>query len=149
LANEYIEHSNLDLGPLMVADATMQGWSAGGDGSAIRRCWVGSVDGIRGNWLTHSDFRALVADLVKFADALPPSGVPVDRAIEFTQQDGSKPVKGVALASGVEPCPRGADKPESTCTNRHQCWEPCGELGKSEEHARAVGVDTSRGGEHG
>jgi hypothetical protein len=29
------------------------------------------------------------------------SGVPVDRAIEFTQQDGSKPVKGVALASGV------------------------------------------------
>jgi hypothetical protein len=25
LANEYIEHSNLDLGPLMVADATMQG----------------------------------------------------------------------------------------------------------------------------
>jgi hypothetical protein len=39
---------------------------------------------------------------------------------------------------GVEPCPRGADKPEPTCTNRHQCWEPCGELGKSEEHARAV-----------
>lgn len=22
------------------------------------------------------------------------------------------------------------------CENRHQCWEPCGELGKSEEHAK-------------
>jgi hypothetical protein len=43
-----------------------------------------------------------------------------------------------AAAPGVEPCPCGADKPEPTCTNRHQCWEPCGELGKSEEHARAV-----------
>ncbi len=23
---------------------------------------------------------------------------------------------------------------EFACENRHQCWEPCGELGKSEEH---------------
>lgn len=38
--------------------------------------------------------------------------------------------------SAGEPCPRGNDKPETTCTNRHQCWEPCGELGKSEEHVR-------------
>lgn len=22
------------------------------------------------------------------------------------------------------------------CANRHQCWEPCGELGKSGAHAR-------------
>jgi hypothetical protein len=44
------------------------------------------------------------------------------------------------VPSGVEPCPCGEDRPEPTCTNRHQCWEPCGELGKSEEHARAVGV---------
>lgn len=39
---------------------------------------------------------------------------------------------------GVEPCPRGDDKPEPTCANRHQCWEPCGELGKSAEHTVAV-----------
>jgi hypothetical protein len=38
-------------------------------------------------------------------------------------------------APTAEPCPRGADKPEPTCTNRHQCWEPCGELGHSAEHA--------------
>jgi len=38
-----------------------------------------------------------------------------------------------------EPCPRGVDKPEESCTNRHQCWEPCGELGQSEEHAYARG----------
>lgn len=25
---------------------------------------------------------------------------------------------------------------EFACSNRAQCWEPCGELGKSEEHAR-------------
>jgi hypothetical protein len=50
-------------------------------------------------------------------------------------------------ASGVtpcEPCPRGNDKPEPTCTNRHQCWEPCGELGKSEEHVR-VGRQSTDG----
>jgi hypothetical protein len=36
-----------------------------------------------------------------------------------------------------EPCPRGElDKPEPTCANRHQCWEPCGLLGKSAAHAR-------------
>lgn len=36
-----------------------------------------------------------------------------------------------------QPCPRGeVSKPEPSCTNRHQCWEPCGELGKSEKHAR-------------
>jgi hypothetical protein len=43
--------------------------------------------------------------------------------------------------SGVEPCPCGADKPEPTCTNRHQCWEPCGELGKSAEHVRVGHTD--------
>lgn len=33
-----------------------------------------------------------------------------------------------------EPCPD-KDRTEYACENRHQCWEPCGELGKSEEHA--------------
>lgn len=40
-----------------------------------------------------------------------------------------------------EPCPRGADKPEALCTNRHQCWEPCGELGKDERFAVAAGPE--------
>jgi hypothetical protein len=49
-----------------------------------------------------------------------------------------------------EPCPRGNDKPEPTCTNRHQCWEPCGELGKSEEHVRVgrQSPDGVKGGHH-
>lgn len=28
------------------------------------------------------------------------------------------------------------DKPGRDCKDRRQCWEPCGEPGKSEEHAR-------------
>lgn len=45
---------------------------------------------------------------------------------------------GVAFpaTSQPEPCPRGADKPEKSCTNRHQCWEPCGQLGNDERHVR-------------
>ena len=34
-----------------------------------------------------------------------------------------------------EPCPD-KERDEYTCKNRHQCWEPCGELGKSEEHTQ-------------
>jgi Lar family restriction alleviation protein len=48
---------------------------------------------------------------------------------------------GVPVAPAPEPCPRGKDKPEHSCTNRHQCWEPCGELGKSAEHARPGRTD--------
>lgn len=33
------------------------------------------------------------------------------------------------------PCPNAAHMGEHACTNRSQCWEPCGELGKSREHA--------------
>jgi hypothetical protein len=47
-------------------------------------------------------------------------------------------------ATGVEPCPRGADKPEPTCTNRHQCWEPCGELGHSAEYARPADPEAAK-----
>jgi hypothetical protein len=75
MASEYIEHRKLETGPLLVADSTMQGRAAGGDGSTIRRCWVGTEDGVRGGWLTHAEFRAMVAELVAFADALPPDGV--------------------------------------------------------------------------
>jgi hypothetical protein len=41
----------------------------------------------------------------------------------------------------VEPCPRGTQQPEPQCTNRHQCWEPCGELGRSMEHAVRAGPE--------
>lgn len=52
----------------------------------------------------------------------------------------AQPMPDGGQASAPEPCPRGADRPEPSCTNRHQCWEPCGELGHSAEHARIAGV---------
>ena len=35
-------------------------------------------------------------------------------------------------------CPNKAHMGEFVCDNPAQCWEPCGALGKSEEHAIAV-----------
>jgi hypothetical protein len=49
---------------------------------------------------------------------------------------------GLALTEG-EPCPRGKQKPEPSCTNQHQCWEQCGELGHSAEHCVAAPPDLS------
>lgn len=37
-----------------------------------------------------------------------------------------------------EPCPCADRMGVHACTNRHQCWEECGELGKSAEHAVSV-----------
>ncbi len=37
-------------------------------------------------------------------------------------------------------CPNKAHMGKSACANPAQCWEPCGELGKSGEHAVAVPV---------
>lgn len=37
----------------------------------------------------------------------------------------------------LKACPD-QERDEYTCKNRHQCWEPCGELGKSEQHAQAI-----------
>jgi hypothetical protein len=44
-------------------------------------------------------------------------------------------------APQAEPCP--ADMGEHACQNRHQCWEPCGELGHSAEHAKVAGSPVS------
>lgn len=33
-------------------------------------------------------------------------------------------------------CPEFENMGEHACENRHQCFEPCGELGKSEKHVR-------------
>jgi len=38
-------------------------------------------------------------------------------------------------------CPNAAHMGEHACANRAQCWEPCGELGHSEEHAQAIHPD--------
>lgn len=38
----------------------------------------------------------------------------------------------------VKECPEFLFMGAHACRNRHQCFEPCGELGKSKEHARAV-----------
>jgi len=43
-------------------------------------------------------------------------------------------------AAPAEPCPKGDDRPEKDCTNRHQCWEPCGELGNDVRYARVSRV---------
>lgn len=39
-------------------------------------------------------------------------------------------------APTAEPCPNAAHMGEHACLNRHQCFEPCGELGQSAEHAK-------------
>lgn len=36
-------------------------------------------------------------------------------------------------------CPNATHMAEHACANRTQCWEPCGDLGKSEHHARDAG----------
>lgn len=41
-----------------------------------------------------------------------------------------------------EPCPCSERMGEHACSNRHQCWEPCGELGKSSEHVAVVDAPT-------
>jgi hypothetical protein len=66
----YIEHSRHEGLGLEVVDCTMDGRAAGGDGSTIRRVWVGS-DGMNGRWLSHDEFRSLAAAMSAFAAALP------------------------------------------------------------------------------
>lgn len=44
-------------------------------------------------------------------------------------QDGSQPVQG---------CPNAERMGEHACTNRSQCWEPCGELGNDERFVRVA-----------
>ena len=76
-----------------------------------------------------------------------PGACPVTNAPGVTGGDGLDRAKFLAdmernieqRTAGVglrEPCPRGDDNPEPSCTNRHQCWEPCGELGHSMERAK-------------
>lgn len=36
----------------------------------------------------------------------------------------------------TEPCPNKQAMQPYDCDNKSQCWEPCGELGNSEEHVR-------------
>lgn len=57
-----------------------------------------------------------------------------DRTFPATQ-----PHKPQDAAPVVEPC-QNPNMPPYECKNRHQCWEPCGELGHSAEHARVARV---------
>lgn len=43
-----------------------------------------------------------------------------------------------------QPCQHPEKMGEFACADKSQCWEPCGELGKSEEHAVAVRCDDCR-----
>lgn len=128
----------------------------------------GSTDAERAAWLAdkivaHGDYAKEAAAMLRRW----PAGVPVSQAPSETEcadlrvaaavmlslQPRSADIERIAstlqkLATAgvtvVEPCPRGNQKPEPSCTNRHQCWEPCGELGKSEEHVR-VGRQSTAG----
>lgn len=63
--SRYTEHRTLETGPLLVADSTLE--------SGARKVWLGA-GGMEGRWVTHAEFRAIVAALVQFAEGLPPSG---------------------------------------------------------------------------
>jgi hypothetical protein len=65
VTGRYTEHRTLEAGPLLVADSTME--------SGERKVWLGA-GGLEGRWVTHAEFRAIVGQLVTFADALPPAG---------------------------------------------------------------------------
>lgn len=65
-----------------------------------------------------------------------------DSAWVLTDRKWRKDNPAATAAPKPEPCPRGDNRPEPSCTNRAQCWEPCGELGKSAEHAR-VGKESA------
>lgn len=45
-----------------------------------------------------------------------------------------------------EPCPSATHMGEHACSNKHQCWEPCGELGKDEDYV-SVAPDSDAPGE--
>lgn len=55
---------------------------------------------------------------------------------DLTMKTGHSTEAPAETVPAPEPCPRGADKLEETCVNRHQCWEPCGELGHDERFVR-------------
>lgn len=44
----------------------------------------------------------------------------------------------------LEACPDPKRMGEFACANRHQCWEPCGELGHSEEFVGVVDAATEK-----
>lgn len=45
-----------------------------------------------------------------------------------------------------EPCPNPAHSYSQICTNRFQCWEPCGELGNDERFITVVPAEKLPGG---
>lgn len=84
--------------------------------------------------------RRAIAEIERFADPSPRPGHGGTR--------GQVPPQPEARDESPEPCPRGRlQQPEPSCTNRHQCWEPCGLLGKSAEHARIAGVHLTGAGD--
>lgn len=40
-----------------------------------------------------------------------------------------------------QPCPNALHMGEFACNNQHQCWEPCGKLGKDPAYARVSRLD--------
>jgi hypothetical protein len=95
VTGRYTEHRTLETGPLLVADATME--------SGARKVWLGA-GGMEGRWVTHAEFRAIVGQLVTFADGLPPAaGVAVDRhQVESSPATHGSTLGGKVLGGGNE-----------------------------------------------
>ncbi|MDB5814013.1 MAG: hypothetical protein JWN23_1130 [Rhodocyclales bacterium] len=60
--------------------------------------------------------------------------------VELTETKDTAYLSGIAegRAEMERACPNAAHMGKHACKNRHQCWEPCGELGHSEKHARPM-----------
>lgn len=67
------------------------------------------------------------------------SGVVVLDRLETMHEHGLS-IFSPAKPAGVKACPNAEHMGEHACKERGQCWEPCGELGHSAEHARIAGV---------
>jgi hypothetical protein len=106
--------------------------------------------GFFGRWMLYQGARS---ELIAFARAIerraPSKAAPAVEEVLQMVRDAIRSAIERLAASPVaspqpEPCPRGrVSQPDKDCTNRHQCWEPCGELGHSAEHCVAASPELS------
>lgn len=57
------------------------------------------------------------------------------RRLEQEMEARQKRLHAALAAPVAQPCPNAAAMGEYACADKAQCWEPCGDLGHSEEHA--------------
>jgi hypothetical protein len=86
------------------------------------------------------------AALYAYADSIRPTDAEFASEVTrlcFRAGERSPWCKEPDTTSGVKACPNAAHMGEHACKDRSQCWEPCGELGHSDEHAR-VGQEPAK-----